>query len=177
MNIVPFQQTTVSGCASHSLANFFYDKRYIKGIDKLVVGESTTCLNRKLQKLKADILLDTIFCTQSIFTKQANRLKDPVLFDMKWNEMPDDHKRNWAKPYLVVFRQSGGMNHCILVFHDFLMKHLVVVDSVQSYIEAYKIEEFINKFHIIEVLHFTLVSDRNPENCVYVEKKQFTHIF
>lgn len=174
---VPFQQTTKSGCGSYSLANLFNNNVFINDVDKLEVGETTARLNEKIKSL-GDIYcwLETLFCTQTHLTKHPTRLLDSTLFDIHWEKVSGYEKEAFAKPYFATIKRTDTINHCILFLQVYKTNQLHVVDSLEEQIKIFTIDEFINEYYILEVLHFGLVKEK-PNECMVIIKNAFPHLF
>src|SRR4051812_43508486 len=84
---VPYKQNTISGCASYSLANLWDDPRFIEDVDSLQYGECLADMNVKMTKYMPTVFISTIFCTNSKFTENHNRLFDPLCFDIHWDKL------------------------------------------------------------------------------------------
>lgn len=174
---IPFRQSTMSGCGSLSLANLFNDKRFIEGIEDLKVGERTVDLNRKMDKYFPAGYIDTLYSTCSGFTMQANRLIDPIIFGIEWEQCEPEQKEGWAKPHLVVIKRTPIRCHCILVVQNLKDSLLYVVDSLKEYIEKYTIEDFLKWYHVLVVEVFGLWEMENPENTMFIIKEHYPHLF
>lgn len=178
MRQIKHQQNTVSGCASYSVANLFDDTRFIEDVAGLKFGETTADINRKLQQFMPEVYLTTIFCTNSQFTRNHNRLLDPMAFDMKWETVPEEEMATQARPLLVSFyRPNSGMVHCILVLQEFSTKIMHVVDPMDHHIKEMTIDELLHTYHIVEVCVFGLWDDPTRLQSVCVKKQFLNHLF
>jgi hypothetical protein len=173
---VPFIQTRKAGCASYSLANLFNDRRFLEGTEDLERGEWVRDLALKMMKFKPELMIDTIFCTSSHFTKQANRLIDPLLFDILWDTVDEVAKEEQARPLLVTFMRPSGICHCILVVHNLKDNLLYVFDSRIDHAHRFEIGEFISLYHILQIEHFVLTEGKD-EHGIFLHKSYFRHLF
>jgi hypothetical protein len=174
---VKFKQDTLSGCGSYSLANLFNDERFLEGIKDLKVGERMVDLNKKMDKFFPEGYIDTLFLTQSQFTQQPSRLADPLVFEMKWEDVKDWQKEIWARPFLVTFKRTKDKCHCILVILNLKNNLLYVVDSLKEDIQKFEVQNFINQYHIISVENFGLWDMERPEDSMFIYKNHFPHLF
>jgi hypothetical protein len=173
---VPFQQNTISGCGSYSLANLFNDERFLEGVNDLKVGETAAGLNKKMERYHPNAYLTTIFQTSTHFKLQENKLIDPVLFGIEWDKVKAKEKETWARPLLVTFKRTAERFHCVLVIHNLKDNLLYLVDSLTDEILKYAIEDFIELFHIISVEQFAMW-DTDPELTMFIIKPAFYHLF
>lgn len=175
--IVPFRQHTISGCASYTLANLFNDERYLRGVQDLKVGERTVDMNRKLEKYHPEYYIGELFVTSSTFTKQHNRLIDPLAFMYDPEETTAEQVETWARPLPIIFKRPTGMCHCILALHNLKDDLIYVFDSQHYEREIMDKFAFIENYHIIEVLSFGLWDHPKPENSMYCIKQHWPHLF
>lgn len=172
---VPFRQVTKSGCGSHSIANLFNDDRLIKGVEELTFGEGVPDLNKKLKEHREHIYVDVLFQTCYEFEGPSNRLTDPLVFKVKMNELSDEYREKYARPFLISVKKC--LLHCILVLHNFKNDRYYIVDSVESNIEVVTLDELMAKYHIVsvEVICSWQITDA-ADRSIFIRKEHFTHL-
>ena len=99
-----------------------------------------------------------------------------MIFEVIWEKLSEDEVKNWARPFLVTFKRPSGINHCIFVAHDLRTDKLLIVDSKETEILEFSIEQFIKDYHILSVEAFGLWNE-SPDQTVFITKSKFPHIF
>lgn len=171
---VPFRQTTKSGCGSHSIANLLNDERFLEGCEDLKYGEGVSDLNKKLQSLTPEFFIDVVFSSPSEMKAQPNKLIDKLVFEVLWDRLTEDHKANYARPFLLTVK--GIRFHCILVLHNLKNDLYYVVDSLRQDIRIMVIEELVSSYHITVVSYVCSWKMEEEDKSVFFHKDYLTHI-
>jgi hypothetical protein len=174
---IQFQQKTISGCGSYSLANLYNDDRFLEGVKDLRVGETVVGLNKKMEKYQPNAYITTIFQTSTHFTRQADKLIDPVLFGIEWEKVGRVEKETWARPLLVTYKRTIERFHCVLVIQNLKDNLLYLFDSLQEEVIKYTIDDFITLYNINSVEQFAMWEMEHPEHSMFIIKSAFKHLF
>lgn len=173
---VPFLQNTKSGCGSYSLANLFNNIKFIEGIENQSRGENVADLNKQLSTIYSDLYIEPYFHTNT-HLKHYPRLTDIALFDLYWDKVTEENKKNQARPFLFTIKSKSEKFHCILVVHNLEDNLFYIVDSLAPEIIKMPIQELINQYYIVAVNIFCLWDAPDEERDIFIFKKHFSHLF
>lgn len=171
---VPFIQRTKSGCGSYSLANLFNDERFIKGVEDLHHGEGVADMNKKLSKIEPDFYIDVLYQTCYEFDEKTNKLTDSIALKVKYEEMTEEMKCDFARPFFFTVKRS--LYHCILVIHNFKNDLYYVVDSLDSHVLQFTLEELMKRYHIIAVELLCNWNMNGSDRSIFINKNRLNHI-
>ena len=77
-------------------------------------------------------------------------MKDPLVFDCWHDKMKDEEIENYVRAYIVSIKKPSK-NHAILVLLNVKTKLLHIVDSMKEEISIMTKEDFVFKYHVIQV--------------------------